>query len=122
MTIYYAHHVWKYNTEIENYELEIIKKHFLNPDIINPNGMVDQSMTECQIMSECLKLVSCSDVLVFSSISGVVGKGVVDEVKQAQVKNVKVYYLSNNKLKAFKGMFTTIPNSTTKRIYAVVFE
>ena len=35
--IYYAHHLWKYGTEIEQYEIYLIKNKFPASTIINPN-------------------------------------------------------------------------------------
>lgn len=82
MKIYYAHSRMKYNTMIERYELALIRKKFPDAEIINPNGEVDQTAGEEAIMQECLKLVDSCDMLVFSSVDGIVGKGVMQEVER----------------------------------------
>ena len=35
--IYYAHHQWKYNTQVEIYELDLIRRYFPNAKIFNPS-------------------------------------------------------------------------------------
>ena len=40
--IYYHHHIWKYNTEEERKEINIINNKFNNSLIINPNGWISQ--------------------------------------------------------------------------------
>ena len=96
--IYYAHHIWKYNTEVERYEIELIRNKFNNSIIINPNGEVLQERDESEIMKDCLDYVKECDILVFSSLSGVVGKGVVTEVKKALDTGKRVYYIRDNGL------------------------
>ena len=48
--IYYAHHLWKYNTPIEEYELNVINRYFPYHTIINPNGHIEQGIEESKIM------------------------------------------------------------------------
>ena len=48
MKIYYAHHVWKYGTPIEDYEIECIKKQFENAEIINPRTSLPQDSSESE--------------------------------------------------------------------------
>ena len=50
MKIYYAHHVWKYGTPIEDYEIECIKKQFENAEIINPRTSLPQDSSESEIL------------------------------------------------------------------------
>ena len=83
MKIYYAHHLWKYNTDIEKYELDIIKRYFPNSEIINPNGHIEQGREESMIMKDCLEIIESCNILIFSSVNGVVGRGVVDEFNKA---------------------------------------
>ena len=33
---YYAHHQWKYGTQIEQYEIDLIKRYFPGDAIFNP--------------------------------------------------------------------------------------
>lgn len=122
MKIYYAHHQWKYGTPIEDYETSLITKHFSAAIVVNPNGAVDQTLTSEQIMDECFYLVDDCDVLVFSSVDGVVGKGVYDEVSRASDQFKPVYYIHNNSLNPFGFDFDVLSDSTTKRIYATVHD
>jgi hypothetical protein len=120
LKVYYAHHQWKYGTKIEEYELDLIKKAFPEAEIINPNGAIDQVMTVEQIMNECFRYVLDSDVVVFSSVSGVVGKGVFDEVNVGKETGKSLYYIYANRLVRSVGDFEIIQNSETRRIYAIV--
>ena len=99
-TIYYAHHLWKYDTEIEEFELDIISKKLSEYEIINPNKYFNFSdeQDEYEIMLECLEKVKECEALVFSSLSGIVGRGVYGEVLQALNENKEVYYLKQDKL------------------------
>lgn len=94
-TIYYAHHRWKYKTLIEVYELSLIRKYFPNAKIINPATDLIQKDCgdEARIMEECLKLVLNSDIIVFSSMDGLLGSGVYKEVQTAQKASKLVLYL-----------------------------
>jgi nucleoside 2-deoxyribosyltransferase len=111
---YYAHSVYKYNTPIEQYELSLIPG-----KVINPNGIVDQTKTEEEIMQQCYKLIDKCDALVFSSVDGVIGRGVAGEITHAFIRNKTVYYLHGNKLNKVKSIvIKPIWNRTTDRIYA----
>ena len=134
MKIYYAHHLWKYGTEIEKYELEVIKNTFPNAKIVNPSTDIQQpgeynncdggdnpeTITTEDTMKFCLNEVARDDALVFSGINGVIGKGIYDEVEKARANNKPIYFIWGNMLIPFGGRFEIIPNSITKRIYAVV--
>lgn len=111
---YYAHSVYKYNTPIEEYEMSLI------PDkVINPNGIVDQTKCEKEIMKHCYKLIDKCQHLVFSSVDGVIGKGVADEIVYAFCNNKKIYYIHGNKLHRIKSiLIKPIANSKTRRLYA----
>lgn len=111
---YYAHSVYKYNTPIEQYELSLIPG-----KVINPNGIVDQTKTEEEIMQQCYKLIDKCGALVFSSVDGVIGRGVAGEITHAFIRNKTVYYLHGNKLNKVKSIvIKPIWNRTTDRIYA----
>jgi hypothetical protein len=111
---YYAHSVYKYNTPIEQYELSLIPG-----KVINPNGIVDQTKTEEEIMQDCYKLIDKCNALVFSSVDGVIGKGVADEVVYAFIRNKPIYYIHNNRLNKIKSIvIKPIEKRTTDRIYA----
>lgn len=121
MKVYYAHHIWKYNTKIEQYELGLIQKYFPYAEIINPNNLVNQSQIEESIMADCFDYVRDCDVIVFSSLSGVVGKGVVDEVELGYSLHKAVFYIINNIIKAIPSVeFEKIEDSKNNRVYAVV--
>ena len=119
MKIYYAHHLWKYNTKIEEYEISLIKKYLPNYNIINPNGSIIQGRPEDIIMIDCLKAIEDCDALVFSSMDGVVGHGVVDEVNHAIKLHKDVYYITNNKIIFIDKIKWNVINENN-RIYATI--
>ncbi len=106
MKIYYAHSRMKYNTLIEQYELALIRQKFPEAEIINPNGTVDQTLPEEDIMQECYKLIDNCDALVFSSISGVIGKGVYYEIAYACACGIELYKIENLSIREY----ATMPN------------
>lgn len=111
---YYAHSVLKYNTDVEKYETSLIPGCY-----INPNGNIDQTQSETEIMKHCYRLIDDCDDLVFSSLDGVIGKGVADEIMYAFMNDKPIYYIYNNKLNKVKQIvIKPIENSTTRRIYA----
>lgn len=124
--IYYAHHMWKYNTKEENDEINQIHNKFDNSVIINPNGWVAQVGDEGYIMEQCFQMVRNSNILVFSSIEdGVIGKGVYDEVHEAYDNDLDIYYLNNSEFirctYGLKNKFEIIYDETgTRRKYARV--
>ena len=117
--IYYAHHIWKYNTPIEEYELNLIKEKFPDYEIINPNECVNQNQDTDKIMNDCLDLIKDCGAIVFSSLSGTVGKGVVEEVEFAKSLNKLVFYIRDNEIVPYSIVeFEIIENSDSNRIYA----
>lgn len=122
MRIYYAHHQWKYNTAIEKYEIGLIQSVFgKDADIINPARFPFLWIeTEEDMMRKCLDEVILSDILVFSSMDGVIGKGIYTEIETAADFGRDIYYIDQNSItKGFE--ITTIKNSTTDRVYATVY-
>lgn len=121
MRIYYAHHQWKYNTAIEKYELNLIRSVFgKDADIVNPAQFPFLwNETEEEIMRKCLDEVILSDILVFSSVDGVIGKGVHTEIITAFDFGRDVYYIDQNSI-TNNFEINTIKNSTTDRVYATV--
>lgn len=101
MKIYYAHHIWKYGTQIEDYELSLIKQIFPNATIFNPSTDIDQSESEENIMKRCLAEVHKSDIVVFSSMNGCIGYGVSQEVNCAYSNNIRVSYLFGNQIQEY---------------------
>lgn len=120
LKIYYAHHRWKYGTEIEKYEIELIKSYFPNAWIFNPSTELDiYDKTEDEIMKECLDQVRRSDILVFSSVDGVVGIGVFKEFEEAQINHKPTFYIYGDKLWANVNIFKN-NNSTSDRTYGLI--
>ena len=85
--------MFKYNTKEEKQEIELIEKKFPNFLIINPNKWICQDNSEQAIMNQCYHFVKMSDILVFSSLNTIIGRGVYEEVQLALEKNKNVYYL-----------------------------
>lgn len=111
---YYAHSVFKYDTHVEEYEYSLIPGR-----VVNPNGLVDQSLSEEEIMKHCFKLIDICEDLVFSSVDGVIGKGVADEITYAFMREKPIYYIHGHKLNRIKNItIKPIENSTSRRIYA----
>ena len=120
MKIYYAHHLWKYNTDIEKYELDIIKRYFPYDEIINPNGYIEQGREESEIMIDCLSTIEDCNILIFSSVNGVVGRGVVDEFNKASKLGLPIYYIIDNILYDARPYSFKLTNSGNNRLYAIV--
>ena len=118
--IYYAHHLWKYDTDIEKYELDLIKRYFPYDEIINPNGYIEQCREESEIMIDCLSTIEDCNILIFSSINGVVGKGVVDEFNKAVELGLHIYYIMNDILCNAENYGFKLTNSGNNRLYAIV--
>jgi hypothetical protein len=119
MKIYYAHHMYKYNTLIEKYEIELIQKYLSEYEIINPNGSINPQKSEHEIMNDCFNIIDNSSALVFSSMDGVVGKGVHDEVNHAIETKKDIYYISDNKLVKIDSIKWNVINES-HRIYATI--
>ena len=122
--IYYAHHQWKYNTPIEEYEIGLIKRYFPNATVFNPatDLITKDSGDESVIMAECLDRVIESDILVYSSVNGCVGAGVYQEVAEAMRQGKIIFYIYQDKLMS-SNMFVISErskNDRTNRMYANV--
>ena len=118
--IYYAHHLWKYNTSIEEYELNVINRYFPYHTIINPNGEIEQNRDESVIMQDCLTCIEDCSILIFSSVNGVVGRGVLDEFKKASKLGLPIYYIMDDILYDARGYDFKLMNSENNRLYAIV--
>ena len=119
--IYYAHHQWKYGSQVEQYELDLIKRYFPNATICNPatDLITPKEHGEEAIMAECLALVHQSDILVFSSMDGAVGTGVFHEVEAAMNAGKLVLYIFQNELHSDFAIRKHI--NSTDRLYANVY-
>jgi hypothetical protein len=113
LNIYYAHHQWKYGTKIEEYELDLIKAYFPNATIFNPSVSLNiNGETEDEIMEFCLHQVGISDMVIFSSVDGLVGIGVFKEITHAKELNIPVYYIDRDELRYdFDMMANWLSNS-----------
>lgn len=100
LNIYYAHHQWKYGTKIEDYELSLIQSYFPNAMIFNPSADLNiEGKSEDEIMNICLNQIKISDMVVFSSMDGLVGIGVFKEVTYAKDLGMPVYYIDKDELR-----------------------
>lgn len=94
MKIYYAHHTWKYGTPIEDYELQVIRDCFEKDsyfEIVNPKETLPQNSPEHEIMQKAYEEIEDCDTLVFSTVSGMIGHGVFNEVIFALNRNIPVF-------------------------------
>ncbi|MDD3041311.1 hypothetical protein [Bacteroides sp.] len=121
MMIYYAHHIWKYGTKIEDFELFVINKHFHDSYIHNPAVFVNPNESEESIMRDCFSKIDASDALVFSDLSGVAGKGVISEIEYAQSLGLRVYRIVANRLvEITEKIRYNLLNTGCNRIYAEI--
>lgn len=120
-TIYYAHHQWKYGTKIEEYELDLIKKNFPNAVIFNP--ATDLRFKDCGdesiIMDECISKMLKSDIVIFSAMDGMIGKGVYTEIDTAKAAGKLVLCLTQNNLHTAFSVYEA-PEFKSDRLYARV--
>ena len=96
MKVYYAHHIWKYGTPIEDYELDCIKKRFEDAEIINPRTNLPQELSESAILDAAYGMIKDCDALVFSTVSGMIGHGVFNEIAVAVNSGVTIYQLEGD--------------------------
>ena len=122
--IYYAHHQWKYGTQIEQYEIGLIKRYFPGDTIFNPATELttDHSLGEEAIMDECLERIRNSDIVIFSSMDGVVGTGVYHELEEARKNGKFIYYIFRNGLHSVINVSILEDAQRTDRVYATVYE
>lgn len=120
--IYYAHHQWKYGSQVEEYELDLIRRYFPNAKIFNP--AVDLASTkedgEDIIMKECLSTVENSDILVFSSVNETVGIGVYQEVMHAKNCDKIIFYICKDTLTMDYQLTQRTDSGKTDRMFAFV--
>ena len=120
--IYYAHHLYKYNTKIEDWELELIEEKLPQYVIFNPSThfTFSKEMTEEEIMNICLETVRDCEALVFSSLSGVVGRGVFSEVSLAMELGKDVYCLHEDDIVKVESVCFRPCKKRSNRTYMVV--
>lgn len=122
--IYYAHHRYKYGTKVEEYELNLIKKYHPDADIFNPATDLDiyDGITEEEAMKQCIKQVKASDIVVFSSMDGMIGKGVFEELEAAKEAGIFTFYLHHDALINQEYFdYRKYALSTDDRVYGVVY-
>lgn len=122
--IYYAHHQCKYGTQIEQYEIDLIKRYFPESVVFNPATelMTDPVLGEEAIIEECLERVRNSDIVVFSSMDGVVSTGVYHKLEEARKNGKFVYYIFRNGLHSVFNVSMLEDAQRTDRVYATVYE
>ena len=119
--IYYAHHQWKYNTTVEMYEVSLIRRYFPNATLFNPSiDLKTDSTDEAVIMKECLETVRNSDILVYSSLDGCVGKGVYLEVAEAKNNGKLVLYIYQDSLVTNFEITKRLDKDRSDRLYGTV--
>lgn len=119
--VYYAHHSWKYGTKIEKFELSVIESELSGISIVNPNTSVDQANPEEKIMFDCFAAIDQCDALVFSDLSGAIGKGVITEIEHAQYLGLRVYHIVANRLEEImEPIKYKLLNTGSNRIYAEI--
>ena len=93
MRIFYSHHCWKYNTPMEEFEMELIRDGTPVDDVVvvNPRVSLPQGAPESVILEAAYELIKSCDALVFSTVSGVIGHGVFNEVLCALNNKKPVY-------------------------------
>jgi len=121
MKIYSAHHLWKYGTPIEDYEIECIKKKFEDAEIINPRTLLPQDKPESEIMQLAYDTIKGCDVLVFSTVSGMIGHGVFNEIAVAVNSGISIYQFEGNTCYEMKDVdLKDIVFQGDNRVYALV--
>lgn len=120
--IYYAHHQWKYGTQVENYELDLIRRYFPLGRIFNPSTDLKATSAdgESTIMEECLETIRNSDILVFSSMDGVVGTGVYHEVEEAEKLGKIIFYIFHDELYTDFTVVKRSGSGKNDRLYGLV--
>lgn len=121
MKIYYAHHLWKYGTEIERFEIGLIQSDKPGCTILNPNGGIEQTGDEQRIMEDCLDAVGGCDALVFSDLTGVVGRGVAQEIYHAQAAGIPVGRIVGNDVRWYSAPVKfRLLHTGSNRVYAEI--
>lgn len=124
MKIYYAHHTWKYDTKMEAYEKNVIYDAFPDSsiEIVNPSEVLPQDCAESEIMTAAIDTLAECDTLVFSTVSGMIGRGVFDELMYALNTGMTVYQLDGNKCYHIKSKncIKEIIFDGDNRVYALV--
>ena len=118
MKIFYSHHCYKYGTPIEEYEMELIRSGtpIEEVTIINPKNALPQDAPESVIMEDAFSIIANCDALVFSTVSGMIGRGVFDEVIYALNHGKPVYEIYGDDIIEVEGIL-----AFESRIYRLIF-
>lgn len=108
--IYYAHHQYKYKSVEEAYELDLIRRYFPQAKIFNPSTDLKSNLLGDETI----------DILIFSSMNGVVGTGVYHEVEEAQRMNKIVFYIFHDQLYSDFTILERPKSQRTDRLYGTV--
>ena len=100
MKLFYSHHCYKYDTLIEYWENDVICNTLgpCNLEIVHPQHELDRDLPESEIMENSFQLIKDCDVLVFSTVSGMIGHGVFNEVLFALNCGKPVYEIYGDQL------------------------
>lgn len=125
MRVYYAHHTWKYGTPIEEYELQVIRNCFEYEEgfeIVNPKETLPQDKAEHEIMKKAYETIRECDVLVFSTLSGMIGHGVFNEVILALNLDIPVFCIVGDDCFqiTYDSFYHKIIFNGDNRVYALV--
>jgi hypothetical protein len=117
--VYFAHSLMSYDGDYERFCLSLIESKFPDVDLFNPNGKVAQTTDE-DAMKHCLAAIGddACKALVFSTSSGMVGKGVMREIVVATARQIPIYAIIGNKIFLTTGV-TFTPIDFSNRVYAV---
>lgn len=120
--IYYAHHRWKYGSKVEEYERELIRRYFPLANIFDPSTDLKHTALDGEevVMAECFEVVRNSDILVFSSMDGVIGTGVYHEIQEAQRLGKIIFYIYQDDLHARFNVNLRDEDKRSDRLYATV--
>lgn len=118
MKIFYSHHCYKYGTPIEEYEMELIRGGLAVDEVtvINPKDVLVQGIPESIIMENSFAVINGCDALVFSTVSGMIGRGVFDEVIYALNHGKPVYEIYGDDIIEIEGIL-----AFESRIYRLIF-
>ena len=120
--IYYAHHRWKYYTREEEDELDLIRKYFPNATVFNPSMDIDMKIVIYRdlAMRECLKAVDSSDIVIFSSVNGIISSDVYQEITHAREKGKPCFYLYYDKLQPIFKVAKLVDEERSEQVYALI--
>lgn len=120
--IYYSHHGYAYNTEIEEYELALIRSYYPNAYIFNPSKdlLTNVLKTEQNIMKARTNEIANSDIVIFSSMDGVIGSDVYNEVYTSAALAKPTYYIYQDRLHTYFTVNMNTKAGATDDIYAFV--